>query len=65
MVINDEKWYIDPGLFGQIDHRLRDIMEEAELPFGGIPLFVVGDFFQLAPVAAADLVQRCSEAYHL
>lgn len=40
-------------------------MEEAELPFGGIPLFVVGDFFQLAPVAAADLVQRCSEAYHL
>ncbi len=55
LVVIDEISYLSPELLAQIDIRLRQIMSTPEIPFGGISIAVMGDFFQLPPVKAKSL----------
>jgi len=48
-LIIDEVSMIDPEFFVKTDHLARAI-RGSDLPFGGIQLVCVGDFYQLAPV---------------
>ena len=52
MLVIDEISYISPEVLGQIDNRLRQLMAKPDIPFGGIAVLLMGDFFQLPPVAA-------------
>ncbi|KAG2193629.1 hypothetical protein INT47_007461 [Mucor saturninus] len=54
VLIIDEISMVGVKIFGLIDQRLRTIFD-ATLPFGGISVIVLGDFFQLSPVAAKPL----------
>jgi hypothetical protein len=51
MIVIDEISYISPEMLAQIDNRLRQLMGKPETPFGGIAVLLMGDFFQLPPVA--------------
>ena len=52
MLVIDEISYISPEVLGQIDNRLRQLMAKPDIPFGGIAVLLMSDFFQLPPVAA-------------
>ena len=51
MLVIDEISYISPEALGQIDNRLRQLMGKPESPFGGLAVLLMGDFYQLPPVA--------------
>lgn len=53
-IVIDEISMIDPEAFFAADQIARLILEPS-LPFGGIRLIVVGDFFQLPPVLKNDI----------
>lgn len=53
LLVIDEISYISPLLLGQIDNRLRQLMSLPEIPFGGLSVILMGDFFQLPPVGAS------------
>ncbi|KAG1110135.1 hypothetical protein G6F42_015430 [Rhizopus arrhizus] len=57
VVIIDEISMVGSLQFGWIDKRLRDIFD-SQKPFGGISIFVFGDFLQLPPVMAAPVYSR-------
>ena len=47
--------FVGSNFFGRLEQRLREIMAEKDLPFGGLAVLLLGDFFQLPPVAATSL----------
>ena len=49
-IVIDEVSFISAAFIGMISQRFADIMGHPELPFGGIPVLLVGDNFQKAPV---------------
>lgn len=51
LLVIDEISYISPEALGQIDNRLRQLMGKPESPFGGLAVLLMGDFYQLPPVA--------------
>lgn len=57
LVIIDEKSMISRKILWQIDQRLRQILKKPTLPYGGISVLLVGDFYQLTPVAAPPLYE--------
>ena len=54
-MIIDEISYVSPNLLAQVDNRLRQLMACPEMPFGGIAIILMGDFYQLPPVNAQNL----------
>ena len=55
LLIIDEISFVGSNFFGRLEQRLREIMAEKDLPFGGLAVLLLGDFFQLPPVAATSL----------
>lgn len=51
----DEKSMIGCVALYRIDRRLRQILEQPDLPFGGRNVILMGDFAQLPPVKASAL----------
>ncbi|XP_059178285.1 uncharacterized protein LOC131957470 [Physella acuta] len=51
LLIIDEISMLSLANFNQVDSRLRQLLNK-DLPFGGIPVIVVGDFNQIPPVLA-------------
>jgi ATP-dependent DNA helicase PIF1 len=47
MLVIDEISYSTPETIGQIDNRLRQLMGKPEIPFGGIAVLLMGDFFSI------------------
>ena len=55
-IVIDEKSMVGSTMLYSIDQRLRQIFpENANVPFGGVSIILVGDFRQLAPVGDAPL----------
>ena len=54
-LIVDEVSTIDAKIIALLDFRLRQILENDDLPFGGLPVIFLGDFNQLGPVKKAFL----------
>lgn len=52
VLVIDEISYVSPEFLGQIDRRLRQIMAIDE-DFGGLLVLLMGDFYQLPPVATS------------
>jgi len=53
-IIIDEISMVRGDMFITIDEKLRRITHQNHLPFGGLQIIVVGDFFQLPPVLTRD-----------
>ncbi len=53
VLIIDEISFVGPEFFAQIEFCMRQIMGNNK-PFGGIAVIIMGDFFQLPPVAPAQ-----------
>lgn len=53
LVIIDEISNMGPELLGQVEKRLRDMMDN-DRPFGGLSVLLMGDFFQLPPVIPGE-----------
>ena len=49
-VIIDEVSTIDTRIVALLHHRLQQLMNNFDAPFGGLPIFFFGDFNQLGPV---------------
>jgi len=54
LLVIDEISCITASFLGRIEKRLREIMGKDE-PFGGLSVLLLGDFFQLPPVAGISL----------
>ncbi len=50
LLVIDEVSMLDPDFFDAVDKVARSVRREPALPFGGVQLLLVGDFFQLPPV---------------
>ena len=48
-LVIDEVSFNDAALFGHVDHLLRELMHCHDVPFGGIPLLLLGDNKQKPP----------------
>ena len=59
-LIIEEISMVRSDLFSRLDHDLR-IYTGRDQPFGGIPLAVVGDFYQLPPVVKSEAEQEFLE----
>lgn len=59
-LIIEEISMVRSDLFSRLDHDLR-IYTGRDQPFGGIPLIVVGDFYQLPPVVKSEAEQEFLE----
>ncbi|CAB9516444.1 helicase PIF1 [Seminavis robusta] len=54
-LILDEISTIDSRIIALLDLRLRQILDNSDIPFGGLPIICVGDFQQLGPVQKTPL----------
>jgi ATP-dependent DNA helicase PIF1 len=61
VLIIDEVSMLDAPTLDKVDFMLRALKNE-ELPFGGLQIVFVGDFFQLPPVSKKDDVEFAFEA---
>lgn len=59
-IIIDEISMVRADMLVTIDKKLRHLKRRKDVPFGGIQVIVVGDFFQLPPV----LTDKDAEAYY-
>jgi hypothetical protein len=50
ILLIDEVSMVGSYMLGIVDHRLRTIMAQPNLPFGGVGIVLMGDFFQLPAV---------------
>jgi hypothetical protein len=55
LVVVDEVSMMDKALLANMSARLQTLRDKRDLPFGGVDLVLVGDFFQLPPVASTAL----------
>lgn len=53
-IVIDEISMVRADMFVTVDEKLRKITGYQDLPFGGLQVIVVGDFFQLPPVLTQD-----------
>lgn len=53
LIVIDEISNMGPELLGQVEKRLRDMMDN-DHPFGGLSVLLMGDFFQLPPVIPGE-----------
>jgi hypothetical protein len=53
VLLLDETSMIDPIFLWKINQRLQQIKENPNMPFGGVAVLLVGDFFQLPPVTGS------------
>jgi exonuclease III len=60
LIIIDEISQVSPRLFAYLDHRLRQIFAKPDTIFGGIPMVVIGDFNQLAPIMEGWIFKNAS-----
>jgi ATP-dependent DNA helicase PIF1 len=54
VLVIDEISMISMVFFDKIDALLRFVLGRKDIPFGGIQLFLAGDFFQLPPMEKSD-----------
>ena len=59
LLIIDEVSTLSPRVFVTIDARLRQLMCNADTPFGGVSILLVGDFMQIPPFGKMTLC-KCS-----
>ena len=55
ILIIDEISMVNNDLFSCMDHRLRAIKSEPDIPFGGVHVLCVGDLFQLPPTQGENI----------
>ena len=66
MVIIDELSMLKADMLYQLDLRLRELMQNADIPFGGCSVLLLGDVLQLRPVIGRYIFEEpLCEAYHL
>ena len=56
-VIIDEFSMIKADMLYQLDLRLKEIKQRADIPFGGVSVFLFGDLMQLRPVKARYILK--------
>ena len=61
VIVIDEISMLDARVFGMVDQVLR-VVKRSELPFGGIQVVLVGDFFQLPPIGKGGDIQFAYDA---
>ena len=65
MIILDEFSMFKADLLYQIDLRLRELLDNDTVPFGGCAVFMFGDILQLKPVMGKYIFEKpMSETYH-
>jgi hypothetical protein len=50
LIVIDEVTMLHTALIDQVDRTLRDICPDSNLPFGGMPVVLAGDFGQTLPI---------------
>lgn len=50
LLIIDEVSMLRADMLDAIDHRLKSVKRNYQLPFGGVQLLMIGDLFQLPPI---------------
>lgn len=61
-IIIDECGMLRADMLDMIDHKLK-LVRHNNLPFGGLQMVVVGDFFQLEPIVKKEEKQLISDKY--
>ena len=61
ILIIDEVSMLSPVVFGMLDRLLRDVRGRQDVPFGGVTLLLVGDFYQLPPVMSSALERTMAQ----
>lgn len=61
-IIIDECGMLRADMLDMIDHKLK-MVRGNKLPFGGLQMVVVGDFFQLEPIVKREEKQLIAEKY--
>ncbi len=64
LLIIDEISMVRADTLDAIDGMLRHIRYKHQEPFGGVQVILIGDMFQLSPVAKEDEKQLLSKYYH-
>lgn len=54
LLVIDEISMVRADMFDAIDQLLRMLRQQPDTPFGGVQLLMIGDLFQLSPVAKID-----------
>lgn len=62
LLIIDEVSMVRADMLDAIDYRLRKVRQNSE-PFGGVQLLLIGDLFQLPPVAVPEEYDMLKEHY--
>ena len=66
MIIIDELSMLKADMLYQLDLRLRELMQNTEITFGGCSVLLLGDVLQLRPVMGRFIFEQpICEAYHL
>ena len=63
LLLLDEVSFIDARLLGHMDQRLRQITGQHTLPFGGLFVIALGDFFQIPPVGGSSLYKSIMKRF--
>ena len=66
LLVIDEKSMVSAIQLYQIDQRLREAKpENADLPFGGIHVVMMGDFVQLPPCNYKSMFEVINEVFYV
>jgi hypothetical protein len=60
LIVIDEISMVTSEMINSVDQRLRQVVNNSELPFGGISILAVGDFYQLKPACGTPLYANLS-----
>ena len=64
IVFIDEISMIDPGILHTVNERLKNILGEHDVPFGGTDIVFCGDLRQLSPVCQLAIYEPLSKGLH-